>query len=336
METKTIIFPVTFPLHTNLFLLSIVFDIVKILLPSEDTTPPKINEDEYIKPFSIETDVPIPLGDKLDWFRQTLYAWESWASQIGLGEGISAMNLVQAAKSSGESSIQDIIGSIKHSPKVDELSEAQLFLALAHKFDLHEDQLSRELEQLENAQQRIKSLLKDPIIESKEKPHVNIPLVKEPVNIQQRMKFWTKLFLQYKGDEIPTGIGLECQDIVERAYEIATSKSSKQIFWLPLGLDQNNLEEKKSKVRKYLSELINVCQKEQLNDEVLNISQEILKLWCSFSEDSFESLSDYIGAKLILEYFEGISKKELFKVIAKRQYKPEINSSKGTFCFFLV
>jgi len=336
VETKTLIFPVTFPIHTNLFLLSIVFDVVKILLPSEDATPPQINENEYIKPFSIETDIPIPLGDKLDWFRQTLYAWETWASQIGLGEGISAINLVQAVKSSDESNIQDIISSIKHSPQVDELSEAQLFLALAHKLDLHEDQLSRELEQLESAQQRIKSLLKDSIIESKGKNKIDIPLVKEPVNAQQRMKFWTKLFLHYKGDEIPTGIGLECQDIVERAYEIATSKSSKQIFWLPLGLDQKNLEDKKNKIRKHLSELINVCKKGLLNDEVSNISQEILKLWCSFSEDSFESLSDYVGAKLILEYFEGISIKELFKVIAKRQYKPEINSSKGTFCFFLV
>ncbi len=334
METKTLVFPITFPLHTNLYLLSIVFNSLKLLLPSEDATCPQINEDEYIRPFKLETEVPNPLGDKLNWFKQTLYAWESWASQIGLGDGISAINLVQSLKSSGESSIQDIIGSIKASPQLDELTEAQLFLALAHKFDQHEDQLSRELEELEKAQNRIKSLLKDPIVDSKKKQTSSIPLVKEPVNVNQRLRFWSRLFLNSNSNEIPIGIGLECQDSVERLYEASTTKSAKQIFWLPVGLECNDLKERKSQINNTLAELIDKCKKGHLTEDILNISNKLLELWLRFSDHSLDSLKDYIGTKLILDYFEGLEPKELFKLIDKKQYK--LKEGKGCFCFFLV
>ncbi len=331
-----LIFPCTYPHHVNLSLISLVFSSAGILLPVEDLTVPDV-KNGCLQPFNLNAYVPSPLGDDLPEFNKTLSTWEAWATQIGLGEGgISALSLLQAAQKGDESTVQTILGSLKKEVQVDSSKEARLFLALAHNLDRHEDELSLELEMVDRAQDKIQVLLKDPILEQSGTAKVNVSsmLVKEPVNIPPRLKFWSRLYKEYHEDEcrVLLGIGFQTQDILENSYEVATGDSVEEIMSIPLALECEDMCARREAILPHLLDIFNAIESDMSVKEVAQLCQTLLKIWYEKSGQSVLA-NGYVGPRLVLKCFKDIDFQELFNLEKKLS---RTKDGSANFCFFLV
>ena len=281
-----LLYPSTYLSRDTMLRLNQVFSKLTLLLPTEHRVnlPPKSNTCSM----EIEAAVPIPLGDRLEWFTDIVGNWKSWAKEMGLGEKIPASTLLSAAKDE-EESLQGILNKLKGGEVSDPLIDAQIFLQLSLDLDRHNDEVQTDLDKLTIYEEKLKSILQDPVEHtgpSSAPQNLYSPIIKPVLRAKERLKAWALLRQKYTDPEPwPIGESISLKDLIDESYEALQPKETPiEMLDLVLPLDPNIRPGKSDKIINSLTSLAralsdttikNFCK----NNEIDKLAQEIDQNW---------------------------------------------------------
>ncbi len=232
-EMNALVYPVSFVPADVVKLLSPLFDMVELILPSDLNLAKTENLlGEYgnrVKLNAFATGEP----DQEGRYRAIIKDFKSWAAQIGLGIGTTASALYESVQSGVPQDIQAITQAIKGRSEEDPLLEARIFLEFALEYDLEQQELERELRDISKKAERIETIMAGPEKELEGQqygvtPHAMEPFYRRTTQVKRRLEAWYNLYVA-RADEIspsamPLGIGIEVKDNIDKAYEAVMDK----------------------------------------------------------------------------------------------------------------
>ncbi len=334
---SALLYPVSLPKGRILRFLSLFFDQLHVILPSEGSVQDiERHLEDLPANKKVIPHIPSPLGNKQEWFRSLVRDWHKWADQMGLGTEGADASMMEAASAIMEESLQSIVYSIKGKDQRDLDLEAQIFLQLALELDIRDDELAEELEQLSSRQDELKILLAGPATgddeQGKHLQHVGI----EPIlQGKRRLAAWSRLYFKSKdlSGLHPVGEGINTKDYIDQAYEsLGKSRVAIDLFDLSLSMPEDTLSKKASEIRPLIDtlakELVKKGRGAAQDEELAGLCKDIVKLWPDSKQSS--------GPRLVLTLYPDATWNELLSR-ATRITLPESFGGKGPYwSFYLV
>ncbi len=331
-ELPAILYPVTYPKRHVLYYLSLLFDKIHLLLPSEKDSMevPKTMCDMELCP--VVPHVPVPLGEKREWFQSMLRDWQQWAAQIGLGREGTDASFVEAASYAMEESLQSIIDSIKGSEKEDEDLQARIFLELALELDMREDELFADLHDFSSRQEELKSFLAGPTGFGRQGSRGATTPVEPIPQGRKRLSSWARLYAKWNAlDLCPVGEGINIKDYMDQAYESLKRQPATDILSLDLSFCAGEKSQAHPEVRALISELLEkVCagSTPEGNENIDELCQSIRGLW-GHAEQAH-------GPRLVLTAYPGVEWKMLLSIAAHLDSPARQKEGVCGYSFYLV
>lgn len=257
---RALLYPLTYPRQVTLSCLAQVFDSVSILLPAEDAAVP-FSSSQETPPLEIIPFVPAPLGDRLAWFREVVRDWESWARDMGLGQGVSAASLLHSAAEESEGSVQSIVAALRGNIERAPLLESRLLLTLAHNLDQHEADLEEDLTALTVKEGQLQELIRgrdsEPEVEWASSGKTG-PSLATPVLSEERVRAWARLWAAgAPAGGWPVGEGIVVKDVLDEAYEsLQPGFVAVDLLHLPLPEERHLRPGREPSIRELLAQLL--------------------------------------------------------------------------------
>ncbi len=226
-KITALLYPTSFPKKRTRDILTSIFDQISLLMPNElteRTLKESLPEDDLIK---MNTWMPVPLGERVEWFSQLMRDWAAWAQSMGLGQNVSASGILDAFGSQSKETVDSIVHSLKGALPKDPVLEAQITLHLAFEMDLQDEMLDKELSMITDQEKTLKQILQGPMIElrGRSKENYAIPTLQKS---KERLHAWAILWsaAQKESVQIPVGESIEIKDIIDSAYESVNKGAS--------------------------------------------------------------------------------------------------------------
>ena len=288
-KLKALIYPATYPRKYTCLRLAQAFEALSVLLPTERSviSCPDIE---------VESIVPAPLNEKIQWFDDMLKHWRSWAGQVGLGNKISSSTILNAL-STGDESVHEIIRSMKGGETSDPLMESRLFLQLAHEGDMESEEIDSEYSSIIVQEQRIKSLFSGEE-KGRSKQYADYPLPSLN-HLFERFRAWFHLLNEadFKGCMVGEGIGMK--DMLDNAYEkMEPGKTSIDLLRFKLPSNPDTKPSEDNEFKKRMHNLIEVI----TNGNIDN-AKEISEEFSAFLDESYEHGKDGNSPDLCLSVY---------------------------------
>lgn len=288
-ENNALIYPVSFVPAKIVEQLSILFDKLELLLPS-DLNRSKIEEllGEYAKWVKL-TSVPFSSEEEQDNYKAIVKDFKAWASQVGLGMGTTASALYESVTSGFTHDVQTITDAIKGRSQEDPLLEARLFLEFALEYDLEQEMLVSELKDLSKEAERIEAIMAGPGKKldgqyySGASPQPLEPFYRRVTQVKKRLEAWHRLYLACASKSalftMPLGISLEVKDVIDETYESMMDKELPlEIFKIGLSGLSKLSEEEHDTVKAAIHWITSQLSTEPVDSIFKEIEQEAAKL----------------------------------------------------------
>ncbi len=331
-ELSALLYPATYPKRHVRHYLSLLFDDLHLLLPSEGSKDQVIQaaeEDEI----HVEAHVPLPLGEKLDWFQSLVRDWQQWAQQLGLGQDITDASVAEAASYIMEESLQSIINSIKGPDRDDKDLEAQIFLELALELDMREDELSRDMNEIFSREETLKDLLAGPADFGRRKGARSALRIEPLTQGFRRLAAWARLYAKLGKDMnfSPVGEGINTKDFIDGAYEALKKEPAQDILALDLSLYTRNSLPDSHALRPLIQELlqnISAAENPGKNPRIEELTEEVLRVWRQPEQP--------LGPNLVLTAYPGVPWRDLLSKAARLESVPSSSNGACGYSFHLV
>ncbi|OPL14298.1 MAG: hypothetical protein AVO38_11675 [delta proteobacterium ML8_D] len=281
-----LLYPASYLRKDTMLRLNQVFSKLTLLLPSENFI--SLSPISNTCSMEIKANVPIPLGDRLEWFTEIVDNWKSWAEEIGLGEKTPASTLLSAAKGE-EESLQSILKKLRGDEVSDPLLDAQIFLQLSLDLDRRNDEVQIELDRMTIHEGKLKSILQDPLEitpSSDAFQKLYSPAIKPLLRPKERLRAWALLWQKYTDPEpCPIGETIALKDLIDKSYEaLQPREAPAEILNLVLPLDPNISPKKSDKFINRLKSLVQATSNTTIKDfsknsEIQKLAKEITHDW---------------------------------------------------------
>ncbi len=333
-ELRAILYPVTYPKRHIRGHLSRFFKEIHVLLPSEKNVTGSVANGDNAGIAPVIAHVPVPLGDRREWFEAILKDWQQWASQIGLGREGTDAAVMEAASYAMEESLQSIVASIKGTEQDDEDLKARLFLELALELDMREDELSSDLHEVAFREKKLKDLLAGPAGPGRQKAQNNREAVAPLAQGKRRLRAWARLYAQWKDapELCPVGEGINIKDEMDQAYESLRRQPAVEILSLDMSSPAPEDPTACDQARSIMMKLVKKIQKAECHgghrEDVEDLCRKIQVAWGG-SEDA-------PGPRLVLTAYPGITWQGLLKAVARLDTSVETAEEACGYSFYLV
>lgn len=286
-----LLYPVSYVRRNTMLRLGQVFSELTLLSPTEEIVAPQYPSTECS--LEVKTIVPAPLMEDLEYFRDLIANWKSWAKEMGLGErnpGYTFSN----ARVNEEESLSGILNTLRGNKMPNPLLDARIFLQLSLDLDRDNDELQTDLDAMTLHQDKLKSILNDPIEPDKSKNMLNNapPYIIESLLMpEERLTAWTLLWQRHASKQSLWQIGesLAIKDLIDKAYEaLMPGKTAVDLLTLGLPLDYTIKLSESKEINRGLTSLINIISNTSShttlqnlldNGKVLRMAEELQHKW---------------------------------------------------------
>lgn len=247
---NTLYFPATAIHSPRLYPIFLLFQNVHLLSPVEDG---KESPDNFIKSGFCQVHTPCPLGQERNRFLRLVADIKSgndeYAAQLS-SLTLAAMTGVPSQTEDSERSIvrslhgtQELPPRIRERQELEKLWQARLVLAIGELLDQEEEEISRNLAELEDEEKVLfKELQGEDDKEEEENPFAELTRlegslrVNSTSNIKKRFKAWRTLFLAGKMEECGIFLtsGKDSGDILLEMYQQQTRQQAPMLISLEL------------------------------------------------------------------------------------------------------
>ncbi len=309
-STRAFLYPSCYPRHRSASLASIFLAELLVLAPSEDSVE-VMGQELEINSMRVKPVLASPLGDRLDDFKNGLKALEAWGEQLGLGGNTGFETLYSAIETSENEDIQGIIGAIRGGKKEDMIMASRVFLRLSMDADQRMDQLDRELERVEEDQDKISQLVEG--LKEAEAGKGPRGCFIEPLNRpRERLKAWTRIFFSGSSQESfwPLGESIAIKDLMDAAYESLSGGRAPletAAIEIPFHTDSQCAQVGASEIRPLFAKLLELISRERdasgQDKEVSALSEDIQRA----VEKNCGTASHGCQARMVISLYPGHS-----------------------------
>ncbi len=212
-----LLFPITHPKQDLVNLLaSLGWSKVALLapVPQED---PAVNGAPSLEADILTPSVSQEVKEKVERLSRDL---KNWASALGLGQDLSAGQLLDIMRRYEDESVQEIVDLLKDKSNEDHLLNALLLLSLSHRADAEQDMLDREVRKLAEEQRKLQAILQGT---GKEEGQTGRLQPIEPLGtMRERLKAWAIALSLVEADlsnTVPLGETIGVKDLIETEAE---------------------------------------------------------------------------------------------------------------------